>query len=388
VALIAWPRWTRFLVALSVLAALSLLVPDGADAKHKRPKRRNSLAIFENGFDVPPVGSFTCMWYETPVHDYGCNPGLSVGTPEFGFVPATPEFEGRPPHALRPGRNYPHEVDVDGWGGRFPLASPDIAPRFSCRWAGAGPPVDEAAEWRCAFTYNAHTHRFRVNQMVSVGYEQGEQGTRQYFAPCDRTGPCPELDRPPNTRITSGPRRVVASKRATLRFRSSEPGSTFQCSLGSADWAPCRAPARLRAVPEGRQVFRVRAVDDRGKIDATPSRRRWRVDTTGPVIAILGGPVRLTRSGVAEVRLRCRRTERSGPCAGRLRLATRGGLRLGSGRFRLAPGGRGRAGVELTPRGRAFVFERGEVQVRASIRARDRLGNVARSTGTLTLRAP
>jgi hypothetical protein len=44
--------------------------------------------------------------------------------------------------------------------------------------------------------------------------------------------------------------------------------------------------------------------------------------------------------------------------------------------------------VKLTPRGRAFVSERGEVRVRAAARARDRLGNVARSTGTLTLRAP
>jgi hypothetical protein len=281
VAVLPWPRWTRFLVALGVLAGLALLVPDGVDGKHKRPKRRNSLAIFEKGFDVPPVGSFTCAWNEAPlIHDYACNAGLSVRAPEFGLVPDTTEFE-RPQHALRPGRNYPHKVDVDGWGGRFPLASPDVAPRFRCRWTGAGPPAAEAADWRCAFRYNAHTHRFRVNQMVSVGYERGEQGTRQYFAPCDRTGPCPERDRPPNTQITSGPRHMVASRRATLRFRSSEAGSTFQCRLGSADWTPCRSPTRLRGLRDGRHVFRVRAVDDRGKIDRTPARRRWRVETPG-----------------------------------------------------------------------------------------------------------
>jgi hypothetical protein len=275
---IAWPRWSRLLVALSLLSALSLLVPDGADGKHKRPKRRNSLAIFEKGFDVPAIGSFTCVWNEAPlIHDYACTSGLSVGTSEFGLVPDTTEFE-RPPHALRPGRNYPHKVDVEGWGGRFPLASPDIAPRFRCRWRGSGPPADDASQWRCAFTYNAHTHRFQVNQMVSVGYRQGEQGTRQYFAPCDRTGPCPERDRRPNTRITSGPRGTVSSARATLRFRSSEPGSTFQCRLDSADWGRCRSPVRLRALPAGRHLFRVRAVDDRGKIDRTPSRRRWRVE--------------------------------------------------------------------------------------------------------------
>jgi hypothetical protein len=288
VAVIAWPRWTRFLVALSVLAALSLVVPDGADGKHKRPKRRNSVANFEKGFDVPPVGSFTCAWYETPVHDYGCNPGLSVGMPLFGLMAESPEIE-RPEHALRPGGNYPHEPDVDGWGGRFRLASPGIAPRFSCRWPGAGPPVADPGAWRCSFTYNAHTHRFRVNEIVSVAYERGSQGTRQWFVPCDRKGPCPERDRPPNTRITSGPRGAVASARATVRFKSSERGSTFQCRLGSADWAPCRSPARLRGLADGRQVFRVRAVDDRGKVDATPARRRWRVDTDGPRSQSSGG---------------------------------------------------------------------------------------------------
>jgi hypothetical protein len=58
------------------------------------------------------------------------------------------------------------------------------------------------------------------------------------------------------------------------------------------------------------------------QVDATPAERRWRVDTTGPRITIFGAPVRRTRAGVAKVRLRCRRSEPSGPCFRRLRLAT------------------------------------------------------------------
>ena len=165
--------------------------------------------------------------------------------------------------------------------GGFRSPAPTSHSAFRCRWKGAGPAVDDAAKWRCAFTYNAHTHRFRVSEMVSVGYRRGEQGTRQYSARCDRKAPCPERDRRPSTRIISAPQGVVSSATATLLFRSSEAGSTFQCRLNRRDWAPCRSRKRLRALPDGRKMFGVRAIDDRGKIDPTPARRRWRVDTSG-----------------------------------------------------------------------------------------------------------
>jgi hypothetical protein len=380
-------RWCRLFIALSVLLALSLPVPDVAAGKNKRPKRRNGIATFDAGFIVPPGGAFTCLWWEVPFHDYECNPGLSVGTPTFGLTETSPE-NLRPPNALELGGRYPHEPDVDGWGGPFPLAHPDIAPEFSCRWVGAAPPMNQPENWRCSFTYNAHIHWFLVNDIVSVAYVPGSNATEQWFVPCDGVGPCPEEDPPPDTRITSGPRRAVAATEAALRFASSEPGSTFQCRLGSAAWAPCTAPVRLSNLRDGRQIFKVSAIDDRGKVDATPAQRRWRVDTTGPRIRILGTPVRVTRAGVAIVRLRCRRSERSGPCSGRLRLATRGGVRLSSERFKLSPGRPKRLRVKLGRRGRSLVADRGRVRVQAVVRARDRLGNVARSSRSVTLRAP
>lgn len=380
-------RRYRLFVALSVLLALSLAVPDIADGKDKRPKRRNGVAAFAPGF-TPAIGAFTCVWSEAPLHDYRCNAGVSVGTPAFGLLePFMDPPELRPPNALVPGGDYPHAPDVDGWGGPFPLAHPDIAPQFSCRWAEAGPPMRDPSRWQCSFTYNAHTHRFRVNDIVSVAYVPGSEATEQWFMPCDGVGPCPEEDAPPDTSITSGPPRAVSSTRAVLGFASSEPGSTFQCRLDSSAWASCTAPVRLINLKDGRQIFRVRAIDDRGKVDATPAERAWRVDTTGPRIRIFGTPVRVTRAGVARVRLRCRRSERSGPCSGRLRLATRGGVRLGAKRIELTPGRSKRVRLELGRRARALVADRGRVRVRAMVRARDRLGNVARSARTVTLRA-
>ena len=376
----------RLLIAVSAVLALSLTAPEVADAKDKRPKRRNGVAAFAPGF-APEIGAFTCVWSEAPFHDYGCNAGLSIGAPAFGLLkPVMDPPEARPPNALVPGGNYAHDPDVDGWGGPFPLAHPDIAPQFTCAWSEAGPPLGDPSKWQCSFTYNAHTHRFRVNEIVSVAYVPGSTVTEQWFVPCDGVGPCPEEDPAPNTTITSGPSRAVASTGAVLRFASSEPGS-FQCRLDFGAWASCTAPVRLSRLSDGRRIFRVRAIDDRGNVDATPARRSWRVDTSGPRISIFGAPVRLTEAGVANLRLRCRRSERTGPCSGRLRLATRRGVPLGSKRFEVSAGRTKRVRVRLGRRGRALVTGN-RVRVQAIVRARDRLGNVARSARVITLRAP
>ena len=376
-------RWCRLVLALTAVLSLALALPDGAEGKHKRPNRRNSVATFATDFTVPADGSFTCVWSEAPYHDYNCNPG------DFWLLEPLMAPPERPTnHALTPGGSYPHDPNVDGWGGPFPLASPDIAPRFSCRWAGTGPPTNEEPEnWQCSFTYNAHTHVFLVSDIVSVAYD-GSNGTQQWFVPCDGVGPCPEQDSPPDTRITSGPPGAVASTDAELQFTSSEPGSSFQCRLGSAAFAACVPPLLLTGLSEGRQTFEARAVDDQGKIDSTPARREWLVDTSGPKVKISGGRVRLTHTGVAKVRLRCGRSELAGPCSGRLKLATTGGLPLGSKRFKLVPGAPKRVRVKLAGRKRALVADRGRLKARANVRAHDSLGNVARSSRTLTLRAP
>ena len=58
---------------------------------------------------------------------------------------------------------------------------------------------------------------------------------------------------------------------------------------------------------------------------------------------------------MTKLRLRCRRSERTGPCSGRLRLATRDGARLGSKRFKVGPGRSKRVRVGLGSRERALT---------------------------------
>ncbi|WP_134741109.1 PKD domain-containing protein [Nocardioides sp. 503] len=91
----------------------------------------------------------------------------------------------------------------------------------------------------------------------------------------------------PGTRILGGPVGAVRRDRATLRFASSEAGSTFRCSLDGRPWVGCAAVVSFRGLPEGRHVVRVRATDAAGNTDPTPAVRRWTVDATRPTVRAL-----------------------------------------------------------------------------------------------------
>ena len=82
---------------------------------------------------------------------------------------------------------------------------------------------------------------------------------------------------PPNTTIVSGPPAITTKRNVAFGFRSNEPGSTFRCRLDSAVWRGCSSPRRYSALPYGRHVFRVRAIDPSGNVDPTPAVRVFKV---------------------------------------------------------------------------------------------------------------
>jgi hypothetical protein len=41
----------------------------------------------------------------------------------------------------------------------------------------------DPTKWQCSFTDSAHTHGFRVNEIVSVAYQPGSNVTEQWFVP-------------------------------------------------------------------------------------------------------------------------------------------------------------------------------------------------------------
>ena len=93
---------------------------------------------------------------------------------------------------------------------------------------------------------------------------------------------------PPKTTIDGEPPAVSGSASATFAFTSSEPLSTFDCSLDSGAFASCSSPRTYAGLGDGAHVFRVRATDPAGNIDPSPLSYSWQVniassgDTTPP----------------------------------------------------------------------------------------------------------
>jgi hypothetical protein len=80
----------------------------------------------------------------------------------------------------------------------------------------------------------------------------------------------------PDTQITAGPKQKTTKHKASFGFSSSEPGSTFECSVDDATFTLCTAPLELK-VEKGKHGFEVRATDAAGNVDPTPASQSWKV---------------------------------------------------------------------------------------------------------------
>lgn len=82
---------------------------------------------------------------------------------------------------------------------------------------------------------------------------------------------------PPQTTITKGPKDEISKSRAKVKFKSSEPGSSFECKLDGKKFKPCRSPRKLKSLDDGKHKFLVRAIDPAGNADPTPAKDRFKV---------------------------------------------------------------------------------------------------------------
>jgi len=101
----------------------------------------------------------------------------------------------------------------------------------------------------------------------------------QDLCPTDRAtqGACPVPDTTaPETTIDKGPKKKTKSKKASFQFSSSEPGSSFECSLDGAKFAVCSSPDEVKVKP-GKHNFQVRAVDAAGNDDSSEATYAWKV---------------------------------------------------------------------------------------------------------------
>lgn len=68
---------------------------------------------------------------------------------------------------------------------------------------------------------------------------------------------------------------IVSQVGTTFSFTSSEPGSTFACSLDSSAFVTCTSPVSYGSLASGSHTFAVRATDAAGNVDPTPATVTW-----------------------------------------------------------------------------------------------------------------
>jgi hypothetical protein len=81
----------------------------------------------------------------------------------------------------------------------------------------------------------------------------------------------------PNTTIKKGPAGETEKEKAKFKFRSSEPGSTFECKLDGKSFKKCSSPKTFSNLDAEKHKFKVRATDPAGNTDPSPAKRRWEV---------------------------------------------------------------------------------------------------------------
>ncbi|HEX3760947.1 MAG TPA: LamG-like jellyroll fold domain-containing protein, partial [Kofleriaceae bacterium] len=189
-------------------------------------------------------------------------------------TPDTQIFEGPPAASASTGATFSFVSPDAGAGATFQCAL-DGAPFAACSSPQTYTGLGEAV------------HSFAVRVRDAVGNLDPTPATRTWTI--DLT--------PPDTTITAGPTGTVPIASASVSFASSEPGSTFGCSVDGAPFAACTSPAALTGLGQGAHAFAVRATDAAGHADPSPATLAWTVDTVAPDVAITAGPGNAATSG-------------------------------------------------------------------------------------------
>jgi hypothetical protein len=113
----------------------------------------------------------------------------------------------------------------------------------------------------------------------------------------------------PTSQITGGPAEGsrVSATTATLSFTSPDSDAhDFRCKLDGGPWTACNGVGSqtYNGLADGDHQFSVRAMDDAGNIEASPSQRSWIVDSTPPQTTIVSGPSGTVRQTDATFQLK------------------------------------------------------------------------------------
>ena len=110
----------------------------------------------------------------------------------------------------------------------------------------------------------------------SDGDAVGRRRRRLPHPPGTLPNGCPDTALPETT-ITSGPKAKTKKTKAKFGFVSTEPNTTFACSLDGKAFKPCSSPQSYKGLKRTKHTFAVRAIDAVGNLDPTPAQRSWKV---------------------------------------------------------------------------------------------------------------
>jgi hypothetical protein len=128
------------------------------------------------------------------------------------------------------------------------------------------------------FTYTDDNANTFINVAASVeadtdGDGFGDETQDECTTDANRQTECV----PPQTKIKKRPKNKIDTTKAKYKFKSGEPGSTFECKLDKKKFKPCTSPKKVKRLKEGKHKFKVRAIDAAGNVDPTPAKDKFKV---------------------------------------------------------------------------------------------------------------
>jgi hypothetical protein len=234
---------------------------------------------------MKPVRRYTAIWTAVVVGVLLAAGGASAAPPP-------------PPTLIPPLPPNPSDLS----SASFSFSDEDPTAIFECRLDGG--PVDSPCMRPKTYSdLSDGAHVFEVRAVNADG--PGEPTTFGWTI---------DTTRPPPPSITAKPGNPSNDSNPSFSFTDAKRGVTFQCRRDSQQYAQCKSPKTYAGLTSGDHVFRVRAVDQAGRMSDV-TRYSWSIDLAPPPApAISGGPANPTTAtdatfaftdGEAGVAFRC-----------------------------------------------------------------------------------
>ncbi len=245
----------------SGVASFECKLDDGAWGDCTNPRQYTGLEQGSHSFQVRAIDQADNPDGEPASHTWEIDltpPAVQVDTGPTGLTnDSTPTFA----FSSEPGASF--ECSIDTGTSNF----------ASCSGAGTHTPASPLSDGPRTFRVRATDPA--TNQAVA---------TRAFTV--DATAPDTSIGAQPNT--------PTNSTEAEFGFTGSDPGGSgiadFECKLDSGAFESCPTPRKYTGLGQGGHKFEVRAIDQAGNVDGSPSTHVWTVDTTPPSIQVDAGP--------------------------------------------------------------------------------------------------